>query len=31
MSDPTLLLNSPITEEQWDMITDIDFEHTSAS
>ena len=30
MSDPTLLLNSPITEEQWDMITDVDFEHTSA-
>ena len=24
----TLTLNSPITEEQWDDITDVDFEHT---
>lgn len=24
-----LMLNSPITEEQWDAITDIDFDHTS--
>lgn len=24
----TLTLNSPITEEQWDMITDVDFDHT---
>lgn len=24
----TLTLNSPITEEQWDAITDVDFEHT---
>ena len=25
----TLTLNSPITEEQWDTITDVDFEHTN--
>ena len=25
----TLTLNSPITEEQWDAITDVDFEHTN--
>ena len=24
----TLTLNSPITEEQWDAITDVDFDHT---
>lgn len=24
----TLKLNSPITEEQWDEITDVDFDHT---
>lgn len=24
----TLTLNSPITEEQWDDITDVDFDHT---
>ena len=24
----TLELNSPITEEQWDMLTDVDFDHT---
>lgn len=24
----TLKLNSPITEEQWDAITDVDFDHT---
>lgn len=30
MSDKfTLTLNSPITEEQWDAITDVDFEHTN--
>lgn len=23
-----LTLNSPITDEQWDAITDVDFEHT---
>lgn len=29
MSDQfTLKLNSPITEEQWDTITDVDFDHT---
>ena len=29
MSDQfTLKLNSPITEEQWDAITDVDFDHT---
>ena len=26
----TLTLNSPITEEQWDMITDVDFDHTDS-
>ena len=25
-----LKLNSPITEEQWDTITDVDIEHTNA-
>ena len=30
MSDEfTLTLNSPITENQWDMITDVDFDHTN--
>lgn len=29
MDKMTLTLNSPITEEQWDTITDVDFEHTS--
>lgn len=24
----TLKLNSPITDEQWDAITDVDFDHT---
>ena len=24
-----LTLNNPITEEQWDTITDVDFEHTN--
>ena len=28
MDEMTLTLNSPITEEQWDMIEDVDFEHT---
>ena len=28
MDEITLKLNSPITEEQWDDITDVDFEHT---
>lgn len=29
MSDEyTLTLNHPLTEEQWDSITDVDFEHT---
>lgn len=23
-----LILNNPITEEQWDIITDVDFDHT---
>lgn len=30
MSDLTLQLNNPITEEQWDAITDVDFEHTKS-
>ena len=30
MSDEfTLTLNSPITEEQWDMIADVDFDYTN--
>ena len=30
MSDEfTFTLNSPITEEQWDMIADVDFDHTN--
>ena len=30
MSDEmTFILNSPLTEEEWDMITDVDFDHTS--
>lgn len=29
MDEMTLTLNSPITEEQWDDITDVDFEHTN--
>lgn len=28
MDEITLKLNSPITEEQWDTITDVDFDHT---
>ena len=29
MDEITLTLNSPITEEEWDMITDVDLDHTS--
>ena len=29
MDEMTVTLNSPITEEQWDAITDVDFEHTN--
>lgn len=29
IDEMTLTLNSPITEEQWDAITDVDFEHTN--
>lgn len=29
MDDISLILNSPITEEQWDDITDVDFESTN--
>lgn len=29
MDEMTLTLDSPITEEQWDAITDVDFEHTN--
>lgn len=25
----TLTLSSPITDEQWDMLTDVDFDHTN--
>lgn len=28
MDDFTMKLNSPLTEEQWDMLTDVDFDHT---
>ena len=28
MDEMTLTLNNPITEEQWDAITDVDFENT---
>ena len=28
MDEMTLKLNSPITEEQWDDITDVDFDRT---
>lgn len=28
MDEMTLTLNSPITEEQWDAITDVDFDNT---
>ena len=28
MDEMTLTLSSPITEEEWDMIEDVDFEHT---
>ena len=30
MDEMTLTLNSPITEEQWDMINDVDFDHTNS-
>lgn len=29
MDEMTFTLNSPITEEQWDVINDVDFEHTN--
>ena len=29
IGEMTFELNSPITEDQWDMITDVDFEHTN--
>ena len=28
MNEITVKLDSPITEEQWDTITDVDFDHT---
>lgn len=28
MGEITLQLNSPLTDEQWDTITDVDFNHT---
>lgn len=28
MGEITLQLNSPLTDEQWDTITDVDFDHT---
>lgn len=30
MDEMTLTLDSPITEEQWDMILDVDFENTQS-
>ena len=30
MDEMTLTLNSPITEEQWDAIEDVDFDHTDS-
>ena len=30
MDEMTLTLNSPITEEQWDMIEDVDFDRTDS-
>ena len=29
MNDITLTLNNPLSEEDWDKITDVDMEHTS--
>lgn len=29
MNEMTLTLNSPITEEQWDALTDVDFDNTN--
>ena len=29
MDEFTLTLDSPITEEQWDMLTDVDFDHAN--
>lgn len=29
MDEITLTLNSPITEEQWDMLNDFDFDHVN--
>lgn len=28
IEEMTITLNSPITDEQWDAITDVDFDHT---
>lgn len=28
MNEMILTLNNPLTEEQWDAITDVDFDHT---
>lgn len=28
MDEITLTLNSPLTDEDWDLIEDVDFEHT---
>lgn len=30
VDEMTFTLNSPITEEQWDMIEDVDFDHTDS-
>jgi len=29
LDEITLTLNSPITEEQWDMLDDVDFDHVN--
>jgi hypothetical protein len=31
MKNETIILDSPITEEQWDAITDVDFDNTDRS
>ena len=30
MDEMTLTLNSPLTEEEWDLIEDVDFDHTNS-
>ena len=30
MDEMTFTLNNPLTEEEWDLIEDVDFEHTNS-